>query len=802
MSNTPIVIVGGGVAGLTCAVRLAEAGRACLVLEREPEIGGLLRSVVLDGVVFDLGPHVLFLDAPGAGETFLRGLLAGQPVIRRPFAFAVAAGGRMWQFPNHLDFFRYPWRYKFEALRAGLKRRGAPPPEPISAELELSEKCGPALYDLLFRQLFSKKALTSPAALHHHWLARVDRTVDNRQEPFQRRGKAAAVLSAIAKLRQRYWYPAGGLGDVPASLRQRLEAAGGQIATGVGHIALTRENDRITTLTADGRVITPDHVVWTAPLNALTAALGREAPTLPTVTMRMVMLTYARDGQTGRTPRPFVYTYHPDPAIEANRIYYPESIFRERGPADREGLCLEINLEDASESEETTLTRAVADVARLGLYPASALRASKVVTLPAALPIYPLDYEARLEAAVAPVRAIANLHAVGRQGGFYFCLTPAAAAQGLKMADHLLGVPRPEVAPPTKKPGLLDAGLATKGAGATERLKILKRHAQAFVRHATLTRLYNFYKAERNRLQKRTVLDSLPYILKIETTNICNLRCAYCYDDRRTPLPTERPFGRMTFDQFRGIIDSCGDALFKINMYGFGEPFLFPETLEMIRYATDQNIGVGVSSNLNHRDPDLPRRIVASGLEVLIFSCHGVSFETSGRFMRGGNADLAFENLKALIAARQAAGSKTPFIDWQYCVTGFNEHEIEAARAKATALGVDQVRFIRPFFPATAADEWFSTMFPRQTLTHDHEASPGCSWLYRSAYINWDGGLIPCCRDPRDPSVDFGNVFTTPLPQLWNSEKYQAARALLADPTRHDLRPGILCGRCPVTRGV
>jgi protoporphyrinogen oxidase/MoaA/NifB/PqqE/SkfB family radical SAM enzyme len=800
MQASPYVIVGGGIAGLTCAVRLAEAGRPCLVLERAERVGGLLRSEVLDGVVFDYGPHVLFLDGPGAGEAFLRDVLAGRPVIRHPFAFAVAAGGRLWQFPNHLDFFRYPLRYKLEAVRAALTRRGAPPPEPISAELELSEKCGPALYDLLFRQLFTKKALMSPAALHHHWLARVDRTIDNAKEPFVRRGKAAAVLSAIAKLRQRYWYPAGGLGDVPALLRRRIEAAGGEIVTGVQDVALTREGDRIASVVADGRSITPAQVVWTAPLESLNAALGSTTPPLPSVTMRLVMLTYAR---TERTKRPFVYTYHPDPALQANRIYYPESIYRERGPADREGLCLEINLEDAAEPEEHTLDRAITDVARLGLYPVSALRASKVVTLPSAMPVYPLDYEARLAAAVAPVRAVANLHAVGRQGGFYFCLTPAAAGQGLKMADHLLGVAKP-AAPlgKAKRPGLLDAGLATKGAGAAERVKILKRHAQAFVRHATVKRLLNFSKAERNRLQKRAVLDSMPYILKIETTNICNLRCAYCYDDRRAPAPGERPYGRMTVPQFRGLIDSCGDYLFKINMYGFGEPFLFPETLEMIRYATDKNIGVGVSSNLNHQDPDLPRRIVASGLEVLIFSCHGVSFGTAGRFMRGGNADLAFANLRALVAARTKAGSKTPYIDWQYCVTGFNEHEIEKARETAARLGVDQVRFIRPFFPANAPDEWFSTMFPRQTLTHDHEAAPGCSWLYRSAYINWDGGLIPCCRDPRDPAVDFGNVFETPLPTLWNSEKYQAARTLLADPSRHDLRKGIVCGRCPVTRGA
>ena len=46
------------------------------------------------------------------------------------------------------------------------------------------------------------------------------------------------------------------------------------------------------------------------------------------------------------------------------------------------------------------LARAVADVSRLGLYPAQALRASKVVTLPAAMPVYPLDYEERLAQAV------------------------------------------------------------------------------------------------------------------------------------------------------------------------------------------------------------------------------------------------------------------------------------------------------------------------------------------------------------------------------------------------------------------
>ena len=56
-----VVIVGGGLAGLACAVALREAGLAVTLVERERFLGGRARSWVdeASGDAIDLGPHVL-----------------------------------------------------------------------------------------------------------------------------------------------------------------------------------------------------------------------------------------------------------------------------------------------------------------------------------------------------------------------------------------------------------------------------------------------------------------------------------------------------------------------------------------------------------------------------------------------------------------------------------------------------------------------------------------------------------------------------------------------------------------------
>ncbi|HXF61353.1 MAG TPA: NAD(P)/FAD-dependent oxidoreductase [Caldilineaceae bacterium] len=61
----PHVVVGGGLAGLTTAAYLAQAGEPVMVLERSRQLGGRAASQMKDGFILNQGPHALYLSSLG-----------------------------------------------------------------------------------------------------------------------------------------------------------------------------------------------------------------------------------------------------------------------------------------------------------------------------------------------------------------------------------------------------------------------------------------------------------------------------------------------------------------------------------------------------------------------------------------------------------------------------------------------------------------------------------------------------------------------------------------------------------------
>ena len=115
MSNQPdVIIIGGGLAGLSCAVKLTNAGKNVAVLEATDRIGGRVRSDVVDGYTLDHGFQVLLTAYPACRE------LLDYPALRlRAFD-----PGAMVRVDGNFSTLGDPWRRPSQALSTALSPVG------------------------------------------------------------------------------------------------------------------------------------------------------------------------------------------------------------------------------------------------------------------------------------------------------------------------------------------------------------------------------------------------------------------------------------------------------------------------------------------------------------------------------------------------------------------------------------------------------------------------------------------------------------------------------------------------------
>jgi squalene-associated FAD-dependent desaturase len=135
-----LVVVGGGLAGITAALAAADAGAEVTLLEARPRLGGATFSFQRDGLELDNGQHV-YLRCCGAYQSLLErlGVAPLAPLQPRLAVPVLAPGGRMgWlrrgnlPAPLHLagTLARYPyldWPARLKVARAALALRRMDP---------------------------------------------------------------------------------------------------------------------------------------------------------------------------------------------------------------------------------------------------------------------------------------------------------------------------------------------------------------------------------------------------------------------------------------------------------------------------------------------------------------------------------------------------------------------------------------------------------------------------------------------------------------------------------------------------
>jgi radical SAM protein with 4Fe4S-binding SPASM domain len=273
----------------------------------------------------------------------------------------------------------------------------------------------------------------------------------------------------------------------------------------------------------------------------------------------------------------------------------------------------------------------------------------------------------------------------------------------------------------------------------------------------------------------------LPVSISIEPTTSCNLRCPECPSGLRA---FSRPTGMLDKNFFEQTIDELAGHLLYLIFYFQGEPYLNPDFLDMVRYASSKNIYTATSTNAHYLNDENARRTVESGLDRLIISIDGTTQEVYEQYRIGGSLEKVLEGTQNVVKWKRRLKSKTPHTIFQYLVVKPNEHQVNDLKRIAKRLGVDEVAFKtaqvydfengNDLIPTTAKysrykkNEGGKWSIKNQLLNH-------CWKMWHSCVLTWDGTVVPCCFD-KDATHSLGSLKNNSFKEIWFGEKYQAFR--------------------------
>jgi radical SAM protein with 4Fe4S-binding SPASM domain len=312
-------------------------------------------------------------------------------------------------------------------------------------------------------------------------------------------------------------------------------------------------------------------------------------------------------------------------------------------------------------------------------------------------------------------------------------------------------------------------------------------------RVVTPAKVQNFIRGQQERLSRALEVQSLPWILNLDTFSGCNLGCRFC------PTGTdqlERPKARMPVDRAKRVIDLVKDHVLEIRLYNWGEPFLNPDIFEITRHAHDAGLFTVINSNLSVSVPGLARKIVDSGLDRLQASVDGVAPTTLERYRRRASAELVFANVRAIADERARRGVAHPSIELMFLVFCHNEHEIGQLEAKRRAVGADAFQPRRAFIYHESFVPKHPAFPPLQTIFQGT-----CDFLYAELTVEANGAISPCCTSMSE-RWDLGTIQELKeLREFWNSPTHRAMRAFASGKRNAESiapKRELLCQTCDI----
>ncbi len=290
-----------------------------------------------------------------------------------------------------------------------------------------------------------------------------------------------------------------------------------------------------------------------------------------------------------------------------------------------------------------------------------------------------------------------------------------------------------------------------------------------------------------------------PVSIRLEASTRCQLKCPSC-PTAQGKTKENLGSGTLRAIDLERLLDA-NPTLMHLELSNWGEIFLNPELVDILRIAYEKNVMLTASNgvNLNTVKPEVLEALVKYKFRHLDCSIDGASQETYEQYRVNGNFDHVIENIRTLNHFKAQYKSEFPILLWQFVVFGHNEHEVEKARQIAADLGMD-------FYVKLSWDEKVSPIRDEdyvRTVTKGGVSSRSeyvekkgsyiytdiCQQLWTNPQVNWDGRLLGCCFNYWG---DFGNVFSEL--NAFDNASINHAKAMLMGKAAP--KEGIPCSSC------
>jgi protoporphyrinogen oxidase len=445
-----VIVLGGGLAGLSAGYVLTQAGRRVKLFESDPAVGGLSKTVVKDGFRFDLGGH-RFVTKDERVDKFVGDLMEGE-LISVSRTSKIYMRSKFFDYPlkplNAIFGLGVPTTLRILSDYGSEKVLGlAKKTEPVSLEDWVVRNFGRTMFNIYFKDYSEKVWGIDCGSISAEWVA----------QRIKGLSLAKAVKNAFFKfsgkdiptLADRFLYPERGIGRLSDRLKDEIEKRN-EVITGTRVVRINHAGGRIESVAVKNHAYDAEvggsAFLSSVPLTSLVRMLHPAAPReileaaskLRFRDLVVVAVMVDRERVTDQT-----WIYIQDREIPFGRIHEPTNWSRKMAPEGKTLVVMEFFSFKGdgiwSLDDERLVDITVENLVKLGFIGKHEVLDSAVVRVPKAYPLFEVGYRKHYEVIAGYLERFGNLHVAGRGGMFRYYNMDHAIESGISTAERLIG---------------------------------------------------------------------------------------------------------------------------------------------------------------------------------------------------------------------------------------------------------------------------------------------------------------------------------------------------------------------------